>query len=419
MKIKHVQGREIFDSRGIPALECELVLEDNTRIIASVPSGASRGTYEVVDIRDGGDRLAGRGLRKAIEIMEQTIAPLLIGNEPQVVAMDLKMLELDDSDNKQVLGGNVMLAASSALLKAQAYVEGLEVYELVAHLAGFDAVSLPVPLFNMINGGIHANNNLCIQEFMIVPVGERSFRACMEAGVEFFYALKKELVKRDKKLFSGDEGGFSADFGNEIEVLDILMEVISTLEQQQKLTFVIALDIAASQLYDVSTGLYNWHGEYYSSEELITLYDQLTQYYPIYSLEDGLSEYDWQGWSLLYSQLADKVQIVGDDLFVTNSERIWQGIQQKVANSVIIKPNQIGTITETLQAVKLCKEHGLNVIASHRSGETDDTLIADIAVGISAHQIKAGGLSHGERIAKYNKLLRIEDFMTHIAVDAD
>lgn len=412
MKIITIAGREIYDSRGEPTLECEILLEDGKRIIASVPSGASRGEHEAVEMRDGGDRLMGKGLLKAIAVIENKIAPLLIGHEPQVVEFDLRMIELDGTREKSVLGGNVMLAVSSALLKAQAYVEEVEVYELIAHLSGFESVIMPFPLFNMINGGLHADNNLRIQEFMVIPIGEHSFRASMQAGAVFFHTLKDVLHKAGKQTCVGDEGGFAPHFDDETQALDLLSETAQLVETRHGGNYVLALDVAASQFYNPITRLYNWRGKPCTSDELIEFYDQLTRQYPIYSLEDGLSENDWDGWFALNAKLGDRLQIVGDDLFVTSIERILYGLQKDAANSVIIKPNQCGTITQTLQAIKLCKEHDLSVIVSHRSGDTSDTLIADIAVGSNAGQIKAGGFSRSERMAKYNRLLRIEDRLT-------
>lgn len=363
-------------------------------------------------MRDGGTRLMGKGLLKAIECLQDKIAPLLRGQEPQVVAFDKQIIELDGTKNKSVLGGNVMLAASCAVLKAQAYVEELEPYELIAYLSGYDAVTLPFPMFNMINGGLHADNKLRIQEFMVVPLGEHSFRACMEAGVVFYHELKEVLHKAGKQTCVGDEGGFAPYFENDNEALDVLAKTIELVESRHGGSFLLALDVAASQFYDTATQVYNWQGKKCTTQELIEYYGQLCQNYPIYSIEDGLSEHDWDGWVALNAFLGDRIQVVGDDLFVTNPERLWYGLQKGAANGAIIKPNQIGTITQTLQAIKLCKDNDMSIIISHRSGDTADTLIADLAVGANAGQIKAGGLSRSERLAKYNRLLRIEDSLT-------
>jgi len=412
MKITQIIGREIFDSRGFPTVECEITLNNNNIFIASVPSGISTGSHEAVELRDGGKRLEGRGVLKAIENIEQTIAPTLIGHAPNVVEMDLKMIALDNSENKSNLGANAILAVSYAVLRAQAFIEGLEIYELIADLCNVETVSLPIPLINVINGGRHADNNLTIQEYMIVPKGQQTIRGSLEAAAGLFYELKDLLKKNGKNTLVGDEGGFAPDFNNEREALDTLMQAIGNAQQKYGHEFVIALDIAANSLYNQSTNTYDLHGKKYTTDALIDWYAQLATEYPLFSIEDGLHEDDWEGWSKLTEKLGENVQIVGDDLFTTNPERITLGIEKDAANAVLIKPNQIGTVTETLQAMNICKEHGLNTIVSHRSGETEDTLIADLAVGTSAGQIKTGGCSRGERMAKYNRLLRIEDRLT-------
>jgi enolase len=409
MKIERVIAREIYDSRGWPTIECEVELEDGMFVTASVPSGISKGKYEALELRDGDKRISGMGVNKAIENIETIIGPYLIGKEPDVVTMDVAMLDIDGTDDKSKLGANAMLAVSVAILKAQAAIEGLEPYEMVAHLCGLESISLPIPMFNMINGGMHAKNSLQIQEFLVVPVEMTSFRAAMEASVIVFHELERLLNKSKREYGIGDEGGFSAMFKNEYEALDMLMQAIENSKKKMKGRFVLALDMSASQLYDPKKKKYNWQGKSLSSDQMIKMYESLADKYPIYSIEDGLNEDDWQGWQDMTKALNEKVQVIGDDLFVTNAQRIWQGIEQGVATGAIIKPNQIGTMTETLQAIKLCKEYTLNVVVSHRSGETNDTFLADLAVGVSASHIKAGGCSRGERMAKYNQLLRIED----------
>ncbi len=409
MKIKQIRGREIFDSRGLPTIECTLTLEDGTFVTAAVPSGASRSSYAAIELRDGGERLMGYGVSKAIATLENIIAPALIGREPDVVQMDLEMIGMDGTDNKKKLGANTMLAASIAIIKAQAIAVGVTTYELIAHLCDFDSLSLPFPMFNVINGGVHADNNLSIQECLLVPFGFKDFRSAMEASVTVFHTLKTLLIHHNKKTLVGDEGGFASNFCDEREALNLLMEAIEQSGMNKKGSFGLALDVAATQLYDAETKLYNWNDQSKSTQELIKLYAQLVNDYPIYSIEDGLSENDWDGWILMTQQLGEKLQIVGDDIFATNPSRIMQGIQDGVANAAIIKPNQVGTVTETLQTIKLCKEQDIKTIVSHRSGETEDTFIVDLAVGTSAGQIKAGGCSRGERLAKYNQLLRIED----------
>lgn len=409
MKIERVIGREIYDSRGMPTVECDLVLEDGTFVSASVPSGMSRSQFEAVELRDGGSRLLGMGVSNAVENLESIIAAEIVGRVPDVVSMDIQMIEVDGTPDKSKLGANAMLAASIAILKAQAAVEGLEVYEMVAHLCGLESIALPLPMFNMINGGVHAHNALRMQEFLVVPVDVPSFRIAMESATTIYHELERLLLKNDKMVAVGDEGGFSVDFKNDAEALDYLMDAIELGQSKTKGSFVLALDVAASQFYDVKKKKYNWQGKWLTSDQMIAVYQKLAAKYPIYSIEDGMSEVDIEGWKNMTKELSAKLQLVGDDVFATNPERIWQGIEQGYATASIIKPNQIGTVTETLQAVKLCKENSFNTIVSHRSGETNDTFIADLAVGVSAGHIKAGGCSRGERMAKYNHLLRIED----------
>lgn len=407
MKITRVQAREIFDSRGFPTIECQIFLENGTYVLASVPTGASKGVHEALELRDGGARLFGKGLLKAIDYIQNSIGPELVGKKPDVVAADRFMIELDGTTNKAKLGANTLLAVSIAVTKAQAVAEHMELYEFIAHLYGAQTVTLPYPLFNVINGGVHADNNLHIQEYMIMPVGGSNFRQAMELGVMFFQELKDVLKKAGKSISVGDEGGFSSLFSHEIEALDFLTDVISRIGDGN--LFCIALDIAASEFYDNETHCYNWHGDFLTSADLIELYSKLIQTYPIYSIEDGLSQDDWQGWVTMMGQFGDRVQLIGDDLFVTSLQRIKHGSSVNAANAVLIKPNQVGTVTETLQAIQACYESRLNVVISHRSGETEDTFIADLAVASSAGQIKAGGCCRSERLAKYNRLLRIED----------
>lgn len=411
MKIKQIRAREIFDSRGMPTIECELFIDDGRHVCASVPSGASRGEKEAVELRDGGFRLMGAGVLKSIQTIEQVIAPMLIGREPNLIRMDEEMNAADGTENKSKFGANTILAVSMAIAKAQAVVEEVELYELLAHLCEYDLVALPYPMFNVINGGAHAHNNLQIQEFMIMPVGVPTFRAAMEAAVTLSHILKKILQQNGLSTGVGDEGGFAPDFNSETQALDLLMEAIEYAQQDFEGSIMIALDCAASQFYNPQTQLYSWHGKNLSSQEMIAWYSRMIEKYPIYAIEDGLSEHDWQGWKEMTALLGSKIQIVGDDIFCTNAELIWEGIDHKVANTVVIKPNQVGTVTQALQAIKLCKEYDRNIVISHRSGETNDSFIADLAVGTSAGQIKAGGLTRGERMAKYNRLLKIEDVL--------
>lgn len=410
MKITGVSAREIFDSRGLPALECEIILDDSVPVLASVPSGASCGPFETTELRDNdANRLLGFGVQKAIHILETEIAPKLIGEKPDVVDFDLKMIEMDGTPQKSRFGGNTMLAVSMAVCKAQAYANQMHTYELIAQLCDFESVSLPFPMFNVINGGAHAHSPLQIQEIMIVPTGAPSFRTSLELATIVFHILGEILTKQGKRIGIGDEGGYSACFSSEREALDTVMEAITFSGVDREGDFVLALDIAASQFYDPHTKMYNWKNTIVSSAELIQEYMSLAAHYPLYSIEDGLGYDDYVGWHTLTESLGEKLQIVGDDIFATNVNRIAEGMEKGLANAAIIKPNQVGTVIETLQAIKLCKEHGFNTVVSHRSGETNDTFIVDLAVGTSAGQIKAGGPSRGERMAKYNEMLRIED----------
>ena len=409
MRIKQVIAREIYDSRGFPTVECEIRLENDCIVTGSAPTGVSKSRYEAVPLYDDSSRLWGRGVTTACENIEQKISRLLIGRVPEVVQMDADMIELDGTRDKSFLGANAMIATSIAICKAQAVVEQIKLYELIAYLCQYDSVALPFPMFNIINGGKHANNNLQIQEFMVMPLGMSCFRESMEFSLVIYHKLKELLAKHGKSTAVGDEGGFASNFAHEQEALDYIMEAINYAQNSHGGSAMIALDVAASQFYDDQMQLYRWYSKDIDSTELIAWYQDLIGRYPIYSIEDGLSERDIDGWKKMYRGLHDKVQLVGDDVFATNPERIASGIKQQLATTAIIKPNQIGTVTETLQAIALCKEYGMKTIISHRSGETNDTFIADLAVGTSAGQIKAGGCSRGERMAKYNRLLSIED----------
>jgi len=412
MKIVKVMGREIYDSRGVPTLECSLILENGMYVTASVPSGLSRGQHEAFELRDNDpNRLFGMGVQKAIENLELQIGPTLIGKEPNLIEMDLKMLEMDGTENKSRLGANTILAASIAIARAQAALENIQLYELIALFCGYESVALPFPLFNMINGGVHANNSLQVQEFMLMPVGTQNFRACLEVAVTVFHTLKHLLKENNRIVLLGDEGGFAGQFHDEQEALDFLVAAMESAALEKGVECAIALDVAASQFYNPTTQLYRWKDKDITAQELIAWYETLAAQYPIYSIEDGLSEHDWQGWASMTAQLGDKLQLVGDDLFCSTPSKIARGIEGNFANSALIKPNQVGTVTETLQAIKVCKENGWNTVVSHRSGETEDTFIVDLAVGTSAGQIKAGSCARGERIMKYNQLLRIEDML--------
>lgn len=434
-KITRLIAREIFDSRGVPTIQAELSLEENITVTSCVPSGASVGKYEAVELRDGGKRLFGKGVTKAIDNIERVIAPQLIGKELSAVDLDQLLIALDGTSNKKKLGANATLAVSQALYRAQAIIEGVELYELLAWVNGQDQVAMPIPMFNVINGGAHADNGLKIQEFMVAPLGAASYKEACEAGMTFSHQLKQVLKDRGKMVAVGDEGGYACAFDDDIQALDCIMDTMVKLGKNGSQVFGIALDVAASQFYKKDKKKYEWYGgEMITAGDLISLYAELAKNYPIYSIEDGLDEDDWSGWQKLTEVCAvpegepamrtispethgTPCQIVGDDLFCTNVKRIAKGLELGAANAVIIKPNQIGTITEAMQAIQFCQQHGLNTIISHRSGETCDTFIADLAVGTSAGQIKAGGCSRGERVSKYNRLLTIEDHLMRSLMD--
>ena len=421
MKISQVIGREIFDSRGLPTIECELILElDSGRHVsvgASVPAGTSTGKYEAFELRDKKKRLGGKGVLTAIRNLENKIGPAIIGKEPDVVSMDISMLNIDATDDKSNLGANTILVASLAILRAQAVANQMEPYELVASLCNFDTVSIPIPIFNIINGGAHAYNALDIQEFMIIPAGQVTCRSAIESAAEVFYSVKSLLLEKGLQPCIGDEGGFAPHLEHEKQVLDIILEAIKKSSDRTDGEFVLGMDVAASRLYNPKTKKYLLSGKEYSSEDLVAYYGELSQSYPMIYLEDGFDQDDWQGWKAFTQSYNDSMQIVGDDLFVTNPEKILKGVEEQAANTAIIKPNQIGTITETLQAIIACKENGFDTVISHRSGETNDNLIVDLAIGTQSGQIKAGGLARGERLAKYNRLLRIEDTLTMQALN--
>lgn len=406
MKIQDIHAREIFDSRGIPTIECDLFLSDGAMFTASVPSGISRGMYEAVELRDGGERLMGLGVQKAVRMIDEIIAPMFVDRAPDLVTFDLEMLDMDQTLNKSHLGANAILAVSMAICRAQAYTEDLDLYEFIAHISNYPSIALPCPMFNMLGGGLHADNNFPVQELLVVPTKEHSFGQALETGVTIYHTLKKILQSKGKITAVGYEGCFVPHFTDLNEACDTLLEAIYKSGRGDNV--MIGLDVASSHLYNVETGLYTWFGKQLSSDELIEWYSSFASRYPIYSIEDGLAQADWNGWSALKKKIGSYVKLIGDDLFVTDPQRIWNGIENDCATSVLIKPNQIGTITETLQAIALCKDNAWDVVVSHRSGETNDSFIADLAVGVSAGHIKAGGCARGERMAKYNRLLDIE-----------
>jgi enolase len=413
MIIKALHAREIFDARGAPTIECVVTLDSGVHVVSSVPSGTSRGMHEAVELRDDTPRLMGMGVKKAVAIINNDLAPIFIGKEPDCVQADADMLQLDGTDNKKRLGSNTMLAVSMVLYRAHALAEDLPLYAFIAYVCGFEKIVLPIPMFNLINGGMHAYNGLPIQEHMLVPLGTLSMTHAIELGAASHMILKDTLFNDGRSTVVGDEGGFACLFADETEALDLLMNVREEIETRFDSKMALALDVAASHLYDSEQQVYEWHGEYITADALINVYAALAEAYPLYALEDGLNEVDWSGWQQLHARIGEKTMIVGDDLCVTEPTRIAHGIEQGVLGGVVIKPNQIGTVTEALQAVKLCKQHNIAVIASHRSGETNDHFIADFAAGISATHIKAGGFTRGECMAKYNRLLAIEQELLH------
>lgn len=404
MKIKKVQAYEIFNSRGLPTIECEIVLENNKSITASVPSGASTGSKEVHELRDGDSRLFGQGVQKAINFINETVAPKLVDQPINALAMDSILMDLDTSPLKETVGGNTTLAVSIAIFKAQAASEDIELFQFLQSISGTEQAKMPTPLFNVINGGAHANNNVDVQEFMIIPE-EGSFKKNMEAGVTFFHYLKKILDNQNQLTTVGDEGGFAPMMLNVESVFELFKKTLSTISN---FSYKIGIDVAATELYDKKTNTYQWEQETVTAEQLTTIYADLIKKYPITLIEDGLSEYDEDGWKQMTAELGGQISLVGDDIFTTNPMRIRKGVLRKISNAVLIKPNQIGTVSQTLAAIDICKHKNLDFVISHRSGETNDTFISDLAVGTAARYIKAGAPSRGERVAKYNRLLAIE-----------
>ncbi len=410
-KIVSVTGLEIIDSRGNPTVEAEVVLETGFKGRAAAPSGASTGTREAVELRDGAPkrgkaRYLGKGVTKAVKHVNVDIAKRVLGLDAQDQAgLDAAMIELDGTDNKARLGANAILAVSLAAAKAAAEENSLELFR---HLGGISSVTLPVPMMNVINGGAHADNNVDIQEFMILPVGAKSFSESLRYGAEIFHTLKKVLKDRGLNTAVGDEGGFAPNLDSNIAALDCLLEAIEKAGYKPGKDIYLGLDVASSEFY--SKGQYHLHGEgkSFSPQQFVDYLAGICAQYPVISIEDGCAEGDWKGWKLLTEALGDKVQLVGDDLFVTNTKILAEGIAKGIGNAILIKPNQIGTLTETLEAIQMATDAGYASVVSHRSGETEDATIADIAVGTTATQIKTGSLCRSDRMAKYNQLLRIE-----------
>jgi len=407
--IKAVHGREILDSRGNPTVEVEVVLESGARGRAAVPSGASTGSYEAVELRDGDGRYAGKGVRKAVANVNGELAKALQGfDAADQAGLDRLMIELDGSENKGRLGANAILGVSLAAAHAQAAERGVPLF---VHLGGAEASLLPVPLMNVLNGGAHADNRLDFQEFMIVPLGLPTFAEALRAGAEVFHALRATLIERGLAGGVGDEGGFAPDLSSNEEALELLLEAVERAGYRPGEQVAFALDPATTELY--KEGSYRLAHEQRSleAEAMAELWSGLADRYPIVSIEDGMAEEDWEGWRLLTDRLGKRVQLVGDDLFVTNVKRLREGIERGVANAILIKVNQIGTLTETLEAIELARAAGYRAVISHRSGETEDTTIADLAVATGAGQIKCGAPSRSERVCKYNQLLRIEGLL--------
>ena len=406
--IVDVIAREILDSRGNPTVEADVLLESGVMGRAAVPSGASTGSREAIELRDGDkSRYLGKGVMQAVENINTEISEAIIGLDAQEQAfIDQTMIELDGTDNKSRLGANAILAVSMAVAKAAAEESGLPLYR---YFGGMAPMQMPVPMMNIINGGAHANNSLDIQEFMVMPVGANTFREAMRCGAEIFHALKKLLDKKGHSTAVGDEGGFAPNLGSHAEALEVIMQAIEEAGYVPGQDVLLALDCAASEFY--KDGKYHLSGEglQLTSEQFTDYLANLADQFPIVSIEDGMAEGDWDGWKLLTDSLGKKVQIVGDDLFVTNTRILKEGIQKGIGNSILIKINQIGTLSETFAAIEMAKRAGYTAVISHRSGETEDSTIADIAVGLNAGQIKTGSLSRSDRIAKYNQLLRIEE----------
>ncbi|HOA79209.1 MAG: phosphopyruvate hydratase [Bacillota bacterium] len=416
--IKEVYAREVLDSRGNPTVEVEIWTESDAFGRALVPSGASTGEHEAVELRDGdASRYLGKGVLNAVDNVNNVIAPEIIGmNVFDQVGIDQLMIELDGTENKGKLGANAILGVSMAVARAAADYAGLSLYN---YLGGFNAKELPTPMMNILNGGSHADNNVDFQEFMIMPVGAPTFKEAIRMGAEVFHNLKKVLKSKGLNTAVGDEGGFAPNLGSNEEAITVILEAIKKAGYVPGKDVLLALDVAASEFYDKKTKKYVLAGEggkTYDSKGLAELYVDLCDRYPIISIEDGLAEDDWDGWAYLTERLGKKVQLVGDDLFVTNTKRLAQGIEKGIANSILIKVNQIGTLTETFEAIEMAKKAGYTAVVSHRSGETEDTIIADIAVALNTGQIKTGSMSRTDRVAKYNQLLRIEDELGTTAV---
>ena len=419
--ISKIIAREIMDSRGNPTVEADVYLESGAWGRAAAPSGASTGSREALELRDGDKaRYLGKGVLKAVAAINNDIAPVLIGiNALEQANVDQIMIDLDGTENKEKFGANAILAVSLAVAKAAAMDKGVQLFEHIADLNGTPGVySLPLPMLNIINGGEHADNNVDIQEFMVQPVGADSFREALRMGAEIFHALKKVLSSKGLSTAVGDEGGFAPNLASNADALAVIKEAVAAAGYELGKDVTLAMDCAASEFYDADKGIYDLKGEgkQFTSDQFSDFLGELCKEYPIVSIEDGLDESDWDGFKYQTDLLGDKIQIVGDDLFVTNTKILARGIEQGIGNSILIKFNQIGSLTETLAAIKMAKDAGFTAVISHRSGETEDVTIADLAVGTAAGQIKTGSLCRSDRVAKYNQLLRIEEFLGDKAI---
>ena len=413
-KIKAVNAREILDSRGNPTIEVEVVLEDKSIGRAAVPSGASTGAFEAAELRDGGSRYLGKGVTSAVKNVIEKITPVVIGmSATDQRAIDQKMISLDGTKNKSVLGANAILGVSLATARAASVSAN---QSLFAYLGGSKAKTLPVPMMNILNGGAHADTNVDIQEFMIAPIGADSFKESLRWGAEIYHSLKSVLKKKGLATSIGDEGGFAPNLDSNRAALDLILVAIEGAGFKVGSQIALAMDVAATEFFN--EGKYEFEGKSLTSDQMITYYSDLVSNYPLISIEDPLDEDDWSGWAKLTAELGEKIQIVGDDLFVTNPERLAKGIKSKTANALLVKVNQIGTLTETIDAVNMAHENNYKSMMSHRSGETEDTTIADLAVALNCGQIKTGAPARSERVAKYNQLLRIEEELAADAVYA-
>jgi enolase len=413
-EIMQIIAREILDSRGNPTVEVEVFLEDGSIGRADVPSGASTGVHEAHELRDGGDRYLGKGVRQAVAFVNDEIDEALVGYEADDQRLiDEKLIELDGTPNKSHFGANAILGVSLAVAKAAAESAGLHLFRYVG---GPNGHVLPVPMMNILNGGAHADSGVDVQEFMIAPIGAATFSEALRTGAEVYHSLKKVIKDKGLSTGLGDEGGFAPSVGSTREALDLIDEAVTAAGYTLGKDVALALDVAASEFYE--DGVYNFEGGKHSAAEMAQVYKELVDEYALVSIEDPLNEDDWEGWATLTAEIGDKVQLVGDDLFVTNPERLQEGIDKHVANALLVRVNQIGTLTETLDAVALAHNNGYRSMMSHRSGETEDTTIADLAVALNCGQIKTGAPARSERVAKYNQLLRIESYLEGAAVYA-